>query len=296
MAPQDIRMEGPVLPTPPARVSKLNTGVRSPSKIEKVNRHIEIIVSYHSVKPYCAKCTKVQNRTLGNLLALHKGPSDKLEFLGTYGKYSPGCTFLNRRPATRLEKKAAAWNWHGAVVAPNPFLDTAPEVFSAIHPEAQRIAIFLITQPHQWNHEITRGGKVEPTPPKETYYLHFGATQRSLKAYTRAGFLISEYRFLRSKGVNPREGDIIMSNRVIPTLAKTVIREHISKSHYTYEFAITSQCPGRDIHDQHADWVTRQWRYIKSAAHQATHKSLFRATCMTTSLSQEDISQTSEDS
>ena len=48
--------------------------------------------------------------------------------------------------------------------------------------------------------------------------------------------------------------------------------------------------------DQHADWVTRQWRFIKSAAHQATHKSLFRATCMTTSLSQEDISQTSEDS
>ena len=275
MAPQDIRMEGPALPSPPARVTKLNTGLHTLSKVEKVNRHIEIIVSYHSVKPYCAKCTKVQNRTLGNLMALHRGPSDNLEFLGTCGKYSPGCTFLNRRPATRLEKKAAAWGWYGAVVAPNPFLGIAPEVLSAIHPEAQCIAIFLITQPHQWNYEITRGGKVEPTPPKETYYLHFGATQISLKAYTRAGFLISEYKFLQSKGVNPRDGHIIMSNRVVPTMAKTVIRDHISRLHYTYEFVITSQCPARDIHDQYANWVTRQWRLIKSAAHRATHKGLF---------------------
>ena len=120
-------------------------------------------------------------------------------------------------------------------------------------------------------------------------------TERSLKAYTRSVLLTTEYKFLRSKGDHPNECDIIMPNKLVKANRIEDIAMNIFKSLPSYEYAIKSKCPSKEVHNQ-ANWLhqwqrswQREWAYLREFLHRATHKAVFKATCLSTSLSEEPL-------
>ena len=272
-------------PPPPSKPSAF----MDPTAPQLVNRYVELIVTYHSAEPFCMKCTKSQSKKIGGLLALNLRPMDKLQHLGTYSKVPEGPLLSLGGLAGKMDKVAAKRGWRATATVAHPSWDVADEALAPVPSDAERMDIYRIVQKHWWDSAITIGGYSEAEPPKETYHLHFGQTQSSLRAYTRSGQRNPTHRLLRSKGISPTERDVFMLKRKAPTDQKDIIDMHICMAQPTEYYSTDNRCPGKDTHHQHASRLVRQMRGMSQTLHRAMGKACFQATCMSLGLSEEDL-------
>ena len=272
-------------PSPPPKPRSF----MDPTDPQLVNRYVELIVTYHSAEPFCMKCTKLHGKKIGGLLALHLRPMDKLQHLGTYSKVPEGSLQLNIGRVGKMDKVAAKRGWRATATIAHPSWDVADEALAPIPSDAERMDIYRVVQKHWWDSAITNGGYSETEPPKETYHLHFGRTQSSLRAYTRSGQRNPTHKLLRSKGISPTERDVFMSKKKAPTDQKDIIDMHICMAQPTEYYSTYKRCPGIDTHHRHESRLVRRMRGMSQTLHRAMGTVCFRATCMSLSLSEDDL-------
>ena len=126
-----------------------------------------------------------------------------------------------------MDRIAAKRGWKATVPIAHPHWDVADEVLAPIPSDAKRLDLYPVIEKHWWDSAITSGGHIEMEPPTETYHLHFGQTQSSLRAYMRSGQQNPNHKLLRSKGISPTERDVFMSNKNTPTDQRDIIDMHI---------------------------------------------------------------------
>ena len=119
--------------------------------------------------------------------------------------------------------------------------------------------------------------------------LHFGRNQSSLRAFTQLAQCNPPYKLLRTKGISPIERNVFMTNQNTTTGQRDIVDMHIHMAQPTEYYSTYNSCPGLNTHHGHASWLVKQLRSITKTMTKANITKCFRATCITTSLSEEDL-------